>query len=183
MHRFRVGLLGVLIAGGIFAAVVSTSGASHRSITPSGAWTDAQLSAPSGDNWLEYYGDLSGNRYSTLNQITTSNVGSLKEVWHMSLGTCTADIVAGKPVIAGANNGATNNATNCGSMESNPVAIDGILYTTNAPLGQTFALDGATGNIIWTYTPSYAGETLPNGTRFSRRSGCRRSGVAVGEGK
>ena len=76
----------------------------------------------------------------------------------------TPDIIAGKPIVPGAPNGSPNNPTNCGSMESNPVAIDGVLYTTNAPLGQTFAIDAATGNIIWTYTPSYAGETLPNGT-------------------
>jgi len=183
MHRFRAGLLGVLIAGGILAAVVSTSGASTRAITPSGAWTDAQLSAPSGDNWLEYYGDLSGDRYSTLNQINTSNAASLKEVWHMSLGSCTADIIAGKPVVPGAPNGAKDNPTNCGSMESNPVAIDGVLYTTNAPLGQTYAIDASNGNIIWTYTPSYAGETLPNGTPFTPATGGRRAGVAVGEGK
>ena len=43
-------------------------------------------------------------------------------------------------------------------MESNPVAVDGVLYTINAPLGQVFAIDAATGGIIWTYTPSYAGE-------------------------
>src|SRR3954454_22148260 len=183
MHRFRAGLLGVLIAGGILTAFVTTSGASHRAITPSGAYTDAQLSAPPADNWYEYYGDLSGARYSSLTQISTSNVASLKEVWHMSLGTCTADIIAGKPVVTGANNGATNNPTNCGSMESNPVAIDGVLYTTNAPLGQTYAIEAATGHIIWTYTPSYAGETLPNGTVFSPGSGGRRAGVAVGEGK
>jgi|SwirhisoilCB2_FD_contig_121_199510_length_2235_multi_6_in_0_out_0_1 quinohemoprotein ethanol dehydrogenase len=183
MHRFRAGLLGVLIAGGILTAFVTTSGASHRAITPSGAYTDAQLSAPPADNWYEYYGDLSGDRYSSLSQINTTNAASLKEVWHMSLGTCTADIIAGKPVVPGANNGATNNPTNCGSMESNPVAIDGVLYTTNAPLGQTFAIDAATGSIIWSYTPSYAGETLPNGTVFSPGSGGRRPGVAVGEGK
>src|SRR3954453_5243145 len=183
MHRFRAGLLGVLIAGGILTAFVTTSGASHRAITPSGAYTDAQLSAPPADNWYEYYGDLSGDRYSSLTQISTSNAASLKEVWHMSLGSCTADIVAGKPVIPGANNGAANNPTNCGSMESNPVAIDGILYTTNAPFGQTYAIDAATCNIIWTYTPSYAGETLPNGTPFTPATGGRRAGVAVGEGK
>src|SRR6476469_3322291 len=121
MHRFRAGLLGVLIAGGIMAVFVTTSGASHRAITPSGAWTDAQLSAPPADNWLEYYGDLSGDRYSSLNQISTTNAASLKEVWHMSLGTCTADIIAGKPLFPGAPNGSPNNPTNCGSMESNPV--------------------------------------------------------------
>jgi quinohemoprotein ethanol dehydrogenase len=187
MHRSRlrrgVSLLGVVVCAGVFVALAASSGSSVKAITPAPAWSDAQLSAPSGNNWLEYYGDLSGSRYSSLNQITTSNVGSLKEVWHMSLGTCTADIIAGKPVIPGAPAGAPNNPTNCGSMESNPVAVDGVLYTTNSPLGQTFAIDAATGKIIWTYTPSYAGETLPNGTAFTPGNGGRRAGVAVGEGK
>jgi len=187
MHRSRLrrgaSLIGVAVAAGIFAAFASSSGSHSKAIAPSPAWTAAQLSAPSGNNWLEYYGDLSGSRYSSLDQINASNVASLKEVWHMSLGTCTASIIAGDPVIPGGRPGSKNNPTNCGSMESNPVAVDGVLYTTNAPLGETFAIDAATGSIIWKYTPSYAGETLPNGDAFSPGSGGRRPGVAVGEGK
>jgi alcohol dehydrogenase (cytochrome c) len=171
-----VAVVGVLTTG------ASSSRVSTATITPSPPWTGAQLSAPAGDNWLEYYGGLTGDRYSSLSQITTSNVSTLKEVWHMSLGTCTAGLIAGNPVISGAPKGATGNPTNCGSMESNPVAVDGVLYTTNAPLGQVFAIDAATGNIIWTWTPSYAGEVLNNGSIFTPGSGGRRPGVAVGEG-
>jgi quinohemoprotein ethanol dehydrogenase len=171
-----------IVAVGIMSASASSSRVVTATITPSPAWTDAQLSAPAGDNWLEYYGSLSGDRYSSLNQITTSNASTLKEVWHMSLGTCTAALIAGTPVIPGAPKGATNNQTNCGSMESNPVAVDGVLYTTNSPLGQVFAIDAATGANIWTWTPSYAGEFLNNGSAFTPGSGGRRPGVAVGEG-
>jgi quinohemoprotein ethanol dehydrogenase len=178
-----VGLVVALLAAfGAFSGSASSSRAATRAITPAPAWTNAQLSAPAGDNWLEYYGGLTGDRYSSLKQITSSNVSTLKEVWHMSLGTCTAAIIQGAPVVPGAPAGATNNPTNCGSMESNPVAIDGVLYTTNAPLGAVFAIDAATGNIIWKWTPSYAGEFLNNGAVFSPGSGGRRPGVAVGEG-
>jgi alcohol dehydrogenase (cytochrome c) len=173
----------MMVAVGVIAGAASSQRVVTKSITPSPPWTAAQLSAPAGNNWLEYYGSLNGNRYSSLNQITTSNVGNLKQVWQMSLGTCTASIIAGDPVIPGAPRGATNNPTNCGSMESNPVAVDGVLYTINAPLGQVFAIDAATGNKIWTYTPSYAGEILNNGRAFSPGSGGRLPGVAVGEGK
>lgn len=188
MRKFRsrrgLALLVVaVVAGGLLVASASSTRDAAVTINPAPAWTAAQLSAPAGDNWLEYYGDLSGDRYSSLNQITTSNVSTLKQVWQISLGTCTASIINGDPVIPGAPRGATGNATNCGSMESNPVAVDGILYTTNAPLGQTFAIDAATGNILWTYTPSYAGEVLNNGTIFTPGIGGRRPGVAVGEGK
>jgi alcohol dehydrogenase (cytochrome c) len=176
-------VLGVLLIAGVFVAFASSSGSNVKAITPSGAFTDAQLSAPSGANWYAYYGDLSGSRYSSLKEINTSNVSGLKEVWHMSLGTCTKEIIAGEPVIPGASRGSKDNPTNCGSMESNPVAIDGVLYTTNSPLGETFAIDAATGKIIWKYTPSYEGLKLPNGAVYSPGNGGRRAGVAVGEGK
>jgi quinohemoprotein ethanol dehydrogenase len=185
MHRFRwpagVALAAVAVFG-VLSATASSSRVVTKAITPSPAWTAAQLSAPAGNNWLEYYGSLDGSRYSSLNQITTSNVSTLKEVWHNSLGTCTPDLIAGKPVIPGAPNGAPNNSTNCGSMESNPVAVDGVLYTTNSPLGAVFAIDAATGTQIWSWTPSYAGEILNNGSAFTPGSGGRRAGVAVGEG-
>src|SRR5690348_16168007 len=187
MHRSRWVRGGIFLVLAVMVGVLATSASSGRktlkAISPAPAWTDAQLSAPSGNNWYEYYGDLSGDRYSSLNQITPSNVGQLKQVWQMSLGTCTPSIIAGDPVVPGANRGATNNPTNCGSMESNPVAVDGVLYTTNAPLGQVFAIDAATGNILWTWTPSYAGETLLNGMQYTPGSCGRRPGVAVGEGK
>jgi glucose dehydrogenase len=186
MRRFRsrggLALLVIAVAAGILVTTASSTH-SQKAIAPAPAWTAAQLSAPAGDNWLEYFGSLTGDRYSSLKQITTSNVGQLKQVWQMSLGTCTASIIAGDPVIPGASRGASGNPTNCGSMESNPVAVDGVLYTTNAPLGAVFAIDGATGNILWSWTPSYAGEILNNGTPFSPGSGGRRAGVAVGEGK
>jgi alcohol dehydrogenase (cytochrome c) len=168
-------------------SIVTTAASSHpqaiKAITPSPPWTAAQLSAPTGDNWYEYYGSLNGNRYSSLNQITTANVSSLKQVWQISLGTCSASIVAGNPPIPGAPRGATNNPTNCGSLESNPVAIDGVLYTIAPPLGEVFAIDAASGNVIWSYTPSYANEVLNNGRNFNPGSGGRLPGVAVGEGK
>jgi len=201
MRKFRsrggLALLVIAVAAGILVATASSTH-SLKTINPSPAWSAQQLSAPAGDNWLEYFGSLTGDRYSSLKQITTSNVSQLKQVWQMSLGTCTASIIAGNPVVPGAPPGAgfgtpgvgggavgtsPGNPTNCGSMESNPVAVDGVLYTTNAPLGQVFEIDGATGNIIWSWTPSYAGEVLNNGTVFSPGSGGRRAGVAVGEGK
>ena len=166
MHRFRwpTGVVVLtLVVFGIVTTAASSQRAVTKTITPSPPFTAAQLSAPAGDNWYEYYGSLNGDRYSSLNQITTSNVSSLKQVWQISLGTCTASIIAGDPVIPGAPRGASNNPTNCGSMESNPVAVDGVLYTIAAPVGKVFAIDAATGNVIWTFTPSYAGETLNNG--------------------
>lgn len=177
MRRFRVAvpaLLGLLIAAAVLAGTASSSESKKRAIAPAPVLTAAQLNAPSGDNWYLYYGNLKGWRYSTLKQITTSNVSTLKEVWHMSLGTCT-DAVKARTT--------PPNATNCGSMESNPVVIDGILYTTNAPDGDVFAIDGLTGAIIWRWRPSYAGQFMRSGAAYSPGNGGRRAGVAVAEGK
>src|SRR6266576_6047082 len=102
--RFRwptgIALLAILAAFAVLSGSASSSRVATKTITPSPTWTAAQLSAPTGDNWLEYYGSLTGDRYSSLNQITTSNASTLKEVWHMSLGTCTAALISGTPVIA-----------------------------------------------------------------------------------
>src|SRR3954447_19062525 len=76
MHRSRLrrgaSLIGVAVVAAIFTTFATSSGSNVRAITPSPAWTADQLSAPAGNNWLEYYGDLSGDRYSSLNQITSS---------------------------------------------------------------------------------------------------------------
>lgn len=187
MQRFRwsaaLACLGLVVAAGVMATTASSSRKATKVITPSPVWTATQLSAPAGDNWLNYYGPLDGSRYSSLTQITTGNVSQLKELWHMSLGTCTAALIAGDPVVPGGPRGSANNPTNCGSMESNPVAVDGVLYTTNPPLGEVFAIDAATGAMIWRWTPSFAGQVLNNGSIYNPGNGGRRAGVAVGEGK
>ena len=104
----RVGLLlvafsvGLLIAGvGIVAAGGSSS--TQMAITPSPAYTAAQLNAPAGNNWLTHMGSLDGHRFSSLTQITPANVGQLKEAWHINLGTCPTKDAA------------------CGSLEANAV--------------------------------------------------------------
>ena len=192
MHRFRVRpgttlvvalTLVAAVATGVVTSTAFSSGQQTRAISPSPPWPAKTLSAPAGANWYSYYGALTGQRYSSLKQITTANVGQLKELWRISLGSCTASIIAGDPVIPGAPRGATNNPTNCGSMESNPVAIDGVLYTTNAPLGAVWAIDAKTGATIWKHTPSYAGQFLNSGAPYTPGNGGRRAGVAVGEGK
>jgi len=155
----RVGLvsltvcLALLVSGGAFANKTATT-----AITPSPVYTAAELGAPAGNDWLVHFGNIKGTRYSSLTQINKSNVGTLKEAWHISLGVCP-----------------TKNAA-CGSTEDNAVVANGVQYTQVAPNGDVFAIDGATGQVLWRWTPTYdAG--------FSPGTGGRRPGVAVGEGK
>ncbi len=146
-----MGLLAIAAIG-----VVSGESASNA-ITPSPIYTASQLGAPAGDNWLMHMGNLKGQRYSSLTQVNKTNVSSLKLAWKINLGYCKTHDAA------------------CGSLEANAVVADGIYYMT-APLGDVWALDGATGKTLWQWKPTYdAG--------FNIGSGGRRPGVAIGEGK
>jgi len=147
----------VVLVVGVGASPAGRSAPASSLITPSPAYTADQLSAPAGDNWLTNLGSLNGNRYSSLTQITPSNVSSLKEAWHIHLGTC-----------------ATKDAQ-CGSLEANAVVADGVYYI-QTPKSDVFALDAATGKQIWHWVPTYD-------PAFNVGTGGRQPGVAIGEGK
>ena len=154
--------LGLLVAGA--GGLAAGSGAATLAITPSPAWTATQLNTPPAENWLNHMGNLAGTRYSSLTQISKSNVATLKEAWHINLGTC-----------------ATKDAA-CGSLEANAVVADGTYYI-QTPKGETFALDAATGATIWKFVPAYDKAGGENQRDFNVGSGSRRPGVVVAEGK
>ena len=76
-------------------------------------------------NWLSYWGDLQGRHYSSLSQIDTGNVRRLQARWAVPM-------------------------PGNGIVESVPLVVDGVMYTTGPP-GQVFALDARTGRQIWRY--------------------------------
>src|SRR6266511_6258749 len=96
-------LASCLLLALVGASVTGAAPAASRAITPSPVFSAEQLNAPAGNNWLSHMGNLSGWRYSSLTQISKSNVATLKEAWHINLGTCPAG---------------TKNAS-CGSFEAN----------------------------------------------------------------
>ena len=77
-------------------------------------------------NWMSYHGSYKSWHYSALDQINTRNVGKLREAWSHAASR--------------ANRG----------LQGFPLAIDGVLYYSS-PYNQVYALDGATGKMIWTY--------------------------------
>jgi len=77
-------------------------------------------------NWMSYHGSYKSWHYSSLDQINTRNVGKLTEAW--------------SHVASRANRG----------LQGMPLAIDGVLYYSS-PYNQIYALDGATGKMIWAY--------------------------------
>src|SRR5215212_7150259 len=170
MRRFvMLGVVFCLLVVAVVGSSVSKSGAARMAITPAPAFTAAELNAPAGNNWLSHMGNLPGWRYSSLSQITKANVATLKEAWHINLGTCP-----------------TKDAQ-CGSLESNAVVYEGTYYITT-PKGDVFALDATTGAQLWHFVPTY--ETPPACTPtgsceqgFNVGTGGRQPGVAIAEGK
>lgn len=82
-------------------------------------------SAAHPENWLTYSGDYRSTRYSTLDQITRTNVQHLKISWMYQIKALH-------------------------KVETSPLVFDGIMYISEPPSDVT-ALDLRTGRPIWTY--------------------------------
>jgi len=93
-------------------------------------------------NWLTYSGDYSGRRFSTLDQINTSNARTLTAKWVYQTAAT-------------------------GKVETTPLVVDGILYAT-AQDDRAFALDARTGRPIWMYQRQLPGDIRPCCGRVNR---------------
>jgi PQQ-dependent dehydrogenase (methanol/ethanol family) len=78
---------------------------------------------PKPGDWPTYYGNLSGNRYSALSQISASNVSRLQLRWIYP--------IQYQP------------------LETTPIVYEGVMYATGP--NQVFALDARSGREIWRY--------------------------------
>jgi alcohol dehydrogenase (cytochrome c) len=87
--------------------------------------TDARLINPEPENWLQIRGNYQGWTFSTLDQINTSNLQSLRPVWSFSTG-----------VIEG--------------HQAPPLVNDGVMFVTT-PMNQVIALDAVTGVQLWRF--------------------------------
>jgi glucose dehydrogenase len=155
--RTRVAAAIVIAAGAVagIATWQAVGAGATVGITPAPPFTATDLTAPAGANWLSVHGNLAAWDYSSLNQITTSNVSGLQLAWQSHLGgKCTA----------------TN--TSC-AAESNALVYQGVMYIADGA-GYTDAIDAATGTRIWQYVPTY-----PAG--FTKTGGTNR-GIAMGQG-
>jgi quinoprotein glucose dehydrogenase len=82
--------------------------------------------------WQFYGGDAEATRYSPLAQITANNVGNLKAAW--------------------VHHSAPADSRYRGSVECTPLIVDGVVYIVGAGL-VVQALNAATGNLMWTFSP------------------------------
>jgi quinoprotein glucose dehydrogenase len=89
----------------------------------------AVQTVPQSTEWPVYGGDAAGHRYAAVDQITRTNVSTLKLAWVYRTG----DVLQEK-----------------GRFEANPLVVDGTLYVST-PLGRVSALDPTSGTERWTY--------------------------------
>ena len=82
--------------------------------------------------WPYYTGDVRGTRYSPLDQITTSNFGTLEVAWRFK-----TDNLGPRPEY---------------KLEGTPVVVNGVLYTTGGTRRSVVALDARTGEQIWQHS-------------------------------
>lgn len=103
-------------------------------------------------NWMSHGRTYDEQRYSPLDSINTQNVAQLGMAWTTKL-----DIDSG--------------------TEATPLVVDGVMYTTGA-FSIVYALNAATGDMLWKYDPKVPAENLGQGC-----CGPVNRGVALWQGK
>src|ERR1700683_2269710 len=114
--------------------------------------TRAQDGATRAD-WPHYGGTQFSWRYSALDQVNTSNVKSLAPAWIFQTGDYAEN------------------------LQSTPIVVDGVMYLIT-PRARVFALDAATGRLIWQYAYSASRTGIPG----SEGNFVQNRGLAVSNG-
>ncbi|MBK7931092.1 MAG: PQQ-binding-like beta-propeller repeat protein [Bryobacterales bacterium] len=117
-----------------------TPGAPAQSTATPAAAFQRILNPPPGE-WLTYNGNLNGNRYSELKQITTQNVGKLALKWAFSI-PLWQQFLPDTPYFR-------ENMRYFG-LETVPLVADGVMYATGP--NSVYALDPRTGTPIWQFS-------------------------------
>ncbi len=154
-----MGRLGRFFAFGTVISValltaVAASGSGSRNAVAIPAFTPLQSAAPSGANWISENGNVNNWRFSTLTQINSTNGSGLKLAWSQTLP-------------------APDTPDGSGTGNANPVVYNGIAYQEDQ-YGRIFALDGASGKILWSFDPKVPLNAVIAG--FNYRS------ISIGDG-
>jgi len=133
--RYRSLMLWGSFVGALALAVTTIS----WTTTPVAGQTTAsgQPSTKNGE-WPHYTADLTGSRYSPLDQINGANFGKLEIAWRFK-----TDNFGPFPEF---------------KLEGTPLMVKGVLYTTAGTRRSVIALDARTGELIWSHR-------LPEGKR------------------
>ena len=122
-RRISRAVLAILVVVGAYSAY---SGAPRLTGQASG------LPSTKNGDWPHYTADIHGTRYSPLDQINASNFNQLEVAWRFK-----TDNLGPRPEF---------------KLEGTPLAIKGVLYTTGGTRRSVVALDGKTGEVLWTHS-------------------------------
>ena len=121
----------VAVAFALMAINAGVSGQIFLGVAPSqGQWA-SQPSTADGE-WPQYNGDIHGTRYSPLDQINTTNFSKLEVAWRFK-----TDGFGPRPEF---------------KLEGTPIMVKGVLYSTAGVRRAVVALDGKTGEVLWTHS-------------------------------
>jgi quinohemoprotein ethanol dehydrogenase len=120
-------------------------------------FTAEELNEEPAGNWVTNGGNLTNDRFSTLSEINTKNVGELKADWMTKIG---------------------QNATSAKfSAEGQALEYEGTIYIPDGA-DDVFAMDAGTGEVLWTYEPHLPPDPLGEVVCC----GWDNRGVAIGDG-
>jgi quinoprotein glucose dehydrogenase len=91
-------------------------------------------------NWPAYGGAVEGTHYSSLAQISPGNVKTLRVAWMFDTGEA-------------------------GGLQTSPLVVDGVLYGIT-PSQKIFALDGASGKLLWKFDSGIGGTQPDRGLAY-----------------
>ena len=129
-----------MLAAAAVAALALAAPAGAQQATTETQSSPPQLTAGGQVNWSQHNVDIGGSRYADVDEINTSNAGSVDLAW-----TFTA--------------GAENSIT-----QTTPLVVDGVMYVNAG--GTLFALNATTGEVIWTTALSEALEARGRGPTY-----------------
>jgi quinoprotein glucose dehydrogenase len=97
------------------------------------AWMNVGMSGQTTNGeWRTYGGDLASTRYSPLDQITKDNFNDLEIAWRFK-----TDSLGPRPEY---------------NLQSTPLMIDGVVYSTAGTRRAVVALDAGTGELLWMHS-------------------------------
>src|SRR5579863_3382660 len=149
--RRILGLTIACIAIGMFIAISSSARGPGKTADVSEARVMSEAS--DGTNWLLNGRTFDEQHFSPLKEITDQNVSGLGLAWYM-------DIESGMGIVA------------------EPIVVDGVIYVS-APLSKVYAVDAASGKLLWAFDPKVRLDQAINGSYSARTN----AGVAVWDGK
>ena len=115
-------------------------------------WMTVALSGQSGirgGEWTTYGGDLGNTRYAPLDQITAANFSSLEVAWRFKV-----DSLGPRPEF---------------NLQSTPLMVKGVLYSTGGTRRAVVALDAATGEQLWMHSEHEGARGAAAPRQFSGR--------------